>query len=161
MRAMPEFMTNLRAACLKLRGGVGTSGLLNPDMFRFKDIDNDKDIGKDLFMYRKEAVRRGMTMLDVDNNPSTMEDEDMMMSKGDASYESAWIDKLLGITDDNSDADGDNIEADNQQRRQSRHNSNCHQDLSRQGFCNSVNCMHFLFNCLLFSSPQFSFVAGI
>ena len=32
---MPEFMTNLRAACLKLRGGVGTSKLLNPDLFRF------------------------------------------------------------------------------------------------------------------------------
>ena len=31
---MPEFMTNLRAACLKLRGGVGNSGLLNPDLFR-------------------------------------------------------------------------------------------------------------------------------
>ena len=32
---MPEFMTNLRAACLKLRGGVGNSGLLNPDLFRY------------------------------------------------------------------------------------------------------------------------------
>ena len=35
VRAMPEFMTNLRAACLKLRGGVGNSGLLNPDLFRY------------------------------------------------------------------------------------------------------------------------------
>merc|ERR1719232_492148 len=107
VRAMPEFMTNLRAACLKLRGGVGNSCLLNPDMFR------------------KEAVRKGMTLLDVDNNPSTDVDDDLI-SKGDASYESAWIDKLLGDSDDNGDDEADAGHS----QGPSRHNS-CHQDNSR------------------------------
>ena len=129
MRAMPEFMTNLRAACLKLRGGVGNSGLLNPDMFR------------------KEALKKGMTMLDVDNNESSDVDDELMISKGDASYESAWIDKLLGITDDDDDQDDvDGDEGGNQ--RQSRHNS-YHPDPTRQG-ANICNEMFILFYCMTF-----------
>lgn len=113
VRAMPEFMTNLRAACLKLRGGVGNSCLLNPDIFR------------------KEAVNRGMTMLDVDNNPSK-DVPDEMISKGDACYESAWIDKLLGDSDVEDDE-----ETVIQSRRQSHRSQNhqnrdsCYQDNSR------------------------------
>ena len=110
VRAMPEFMTNLRAACLKLRGGVGSSKLLNPDLFR------------------KEAVRRGFTMLDVDNNPDVDPVPDELISKGDASYESAWIDKLLGNSDAEDDEPGQvAIEA----VGQPRHNS-CQPDISRQ-----------------------------
>ena len=110
VRAMPEFMTNLRAACLKLRGGVGSSKLLNPDLFR------------------KEAVRRGFTMLDVDNNPDVDPVPDELISKGDASYESAWIDKLLGNSDAEDDEPG---QVASEARGQSRHNS-CQPDISRQ-----------------------------
>ena len=76
VRAMPEFMTNLRVACLKLRGGVGNSTLLNPDLFR------------------KEAVRRGISVFESDSNCNEVPED--QISKGDAGYQSAWIDKLLG-----------------------------------------------------------------
>ena len=126
VRAMPEFMTNLRAACLKLRGGVGNSCLLNPDMFR------------------KEAVRKGMTLLDVDNNPSTDVDDDLI-SKGDASYESAWIDKLLGDPDDDGDDEADAGHS----QGPSRHNS-CHQDNSRQDFKQKFGILYFCMILFLF-----------
>ena len=121
VRAMPEFMTNLRAACLKLRGGVGSSKLLNPDLFR------------------KEAVRRGFTMLDVDNNPDVDPVPDELISKGDASYESAWIDKLLGNSDAEDDEPGQVV---SEARGQSRHNS-CQPDISRQD--NTTFCGIFCF----------------
>ena len=73
---MPEFMTNLRVACLKLRGGVGNSSLLNPDLFR------------------KEAVRRGISVFEGDSNCNEVTED--QISRGDAGYQSAWIDKLLG-----------------------------------------------------------------
>lgn len=125
VRAMPEFMTNLRAACLKLRGGVGSSKLLNPDLFR------------------KEAVRRGFTMLDVDNNPDVDPVPDELISKGDASYESAWIDKLLGNSDAEDDEPG---QVASEARGQSRHNS-CQPDISRQD--NKSRGIFFLF-CMFY-----------
>ena len=79
---------------------------------------------------RKEAVKRGFTMVDVDNNPSTDLAEDDLLSKGEASYESAWIAKLLGDSEDEEEA-GLGLAA---ARGQSRHNS-CHQQqdsVSRQ-----------------------------
>ena len=63
VRAMPEFMTNLRVACLKLRGGVGNSTLLNPDLFR------------------KEAVRRGISVFESDSNCNEVPED--QISKGD------------------------------------------------------------------------------
>ena len=83
VRAMPEFMTNLRVACLKLRGGVGNSSLLNPDLFR------------------KEAVRRGISVFEGDSNCNEVPEE--QISKGDAGYQSAWIDKLLGDCEDSEE----------------------------------------------------------
>ena len=69
-------MTNLRVACLKLRGGVGNSSLLNPDVFR------------------RAAVRRGISVFEGDSNCNEVTED--QISKGDAGYQSAWIDKLLG-----------------------------------------------------------------
>ena len=89
------------------------TGLLNPEIFR------------------KEAVRCGMTMLDVDNNPSTdtgAHQEDMV-SKGDACYESAWIDKLLGDSDPEDEDHGADV-VDNVRRPS--HRDSCHQDNTRQ-----------------------------
>ena len=67
-------------------------------------------------------------MVDVDNNPSTDLAEDELLSKGEASYESAWIAKLLGDSEDEEEASLGLA------RGQSRHNS-CHQQqdsVSRQ-----------------------------
>ena len=80
---MPEFMTNLRVACLKLRGGVGNSSLLNPDLFR------------------REAVRRGISVFEGDSNCNEVTED--QISRGDAGYQSAWIDKLLGECEDSED----------------------------------------------------------
>ena len=80
---MPEFMTNLRVACLKLRGGVGNSSLLNPDLFR------------------REAVRRGISVFEGDSNCNEVTED--QISRGDAGYQSAWIDKLLGDCEDSED----------------------------------------------------------
>ena len=80
------------------------------------------------YSFRKEAVKRGFTMVDVDNNPSTDLAEDELLSKGEASYESAWIAKLLGDSEDEEEASLGLA------RGQSRHNS-CHQQqdsVSRQ-----------------------------
>ena len=51
-----------------------------------------------------------------------------LISKGDASYESAWIDKLLGNSDTEDDEPG---QVASEARGQSRHNS-CQPDISRQ-----------------------------
>ena len=83
VRAMPDFMSNLRVACLKLRGGVGNSSLLNPDLFR------------------KEAVRRGISVFEGDSNCNEVPED--QISKGDAGYQSAWIDKLLGDCEDSEE----------------------------------------------------------
>ena len=80
---MPEFMTNLRVACLKLRGGVGNSSLLNPDLFR------------------REAVRRGISVFEGDSNCNEVTED--QISRGDAGYQSAWIDKLLGDCEDSEE----------------------------------------------------------
>ena len=79
VRAMPEFMTNLRVACLKLRAG-GNSALLNPDLFRVA------------------AVKRGISVFEGDSNCNELVEEEI--SKGDAGYNCAWIDKLLGDSDE-------------------------------------------------------------
>ena len=70
-----------------------------------------------------------MTLLDVDNNPSTDVNEDDLISKGDASYESAWIDKLLGDSDEEGDDEADAGHG----QEPSRHNS-CQQEHSRQDY---------------------------
>ena len=80
---MPEFMINLRVACLKLRGGVGNSSLLNPDVFR------------------KAAVRRGISVFEGDSNCNEVPED--QISRGDAGYQSAWIDKLLGDCEDSEE----------------------------------------------------------
>ena len=67
-------------------------------------------------------------MLDVDNNPDVDPVPDELISKGDASYESAWIDKLLGNSDAEDDEPG---QVASEALGQSRHNS-CQPDISRQ-----------------------------
>ena len=114
VRAMPEFMTNLRVACLKLRGGVGNSTLLNPDLFR------------------KEAVRRGISVFESDSNCNEVPED--QISKGDAGYQSAWIDKLLGDCEESeagSDQSGSDTTGHLGQSRE--------QERSRQGI---VNLLH-------------------
>ena len=116
VRAMPEFMTNLRVACLKLRGGVGNSKLLNPDLFR------------------KEAVKRGISVFEGDSNCNELlEDE---ISKGDAGYNCAWIDKLLG--------DSEESEAWSEQTEPSRHPS-LQQERTRQGIVIAAQLFYFTY----------------
>jgi len=87
VRTMPEFMTNLRAACIKLRGALASAELPKPDVFRRNALLRDQNVfdhaGKD----------------DID----TLEEN---ISKGDAAYESAWIDKLLKDSDESSSEGG-------------------------------------------------------
>ena len=80
VRTMPEFMTNLRAACLKLRGAVASAELPKPELFRRDALLRDEG----LFEHPGE---------DVDAVEESV-------SKGDAAYESAWIDKLLKDSDE-------------------------------------------------------------
>ena len=113
---MPEFMTNLRVACLKLRGGVGNSSLLNPDLFR------------------REAVRRGISVFEGDSNCNEVTED--QISRGDAGYQSAWIDKLLGDCEDSEEgSDQSGLDA-------TRHvGQSREQERSRQGivtFCTII-----------------------
>ena len=85
-----------------------------------------------------------MTLLDVDNNPSRDVDDDLI-SKGDASYESAWIDKLLGDPDDDGDDEADAGHS----QGPSRHNS-CQQDNSRQDFKQNFGILYFCMILFLF-----------
>ena len=80
VRAMPEFMTNLRAACLKLRGAVLSAELPKPDFFR------------------KDALLREEGLFELIGDHVDAAEENV--SKGDAAYESAWIDKLLKDSDE-------------------------------------------------------------
>jgi len=81
VRTMPEFMTNLRAACIKLRGALASAELPKPDVFRrnalLKDCGVFELTGRDYVDAADESI-----------------------SKGDAAYESAWIDKLLKDSDE-------------------------------------------------------------
>jgi len=74
VRTMPEFMTNLRAACVKLRGSVSSIGLPKPEIFK------------------KNASLRNINTFDESKKKEEFID--------DASYESAWIDKLLKDSDE-------------------------------------------------------------
>ena len=125
VRAMPEFMTNLRVACLKLRGGVGNSALLNPDLFR------------------KEAVKRGISLFEGDTNCNELPED--QISKGDAGYNCAWIDKLLG--------DSDESEAEHAGLETSRRQPSLQQERTRQGivFCCTI----------IFISRPFSYFLAI
>ena len=76
---MPEFMTNLRAACLKLRGAVGNAVLPKPELFR------------------RDALLRNEGLFEYGGSEAALEE---CVSKGDAAYESAWIDKLLKDSDE-------------------------------------------------------------
>jgi len=76
---MPEFMTNLRAACVKLRGAVGNAALPKPEHFRSSALQRDERL-----------FEHGLTDEVLEEN----------VSKGDAAYESAWIDKLLKDSDE-------------------------------------------------------------
>jgi len=79
VRTMPEFMTNLRAACLKLRGAIGNAALPKPELFR------------------TAALRTAEGLFELAGAEAALEES---ISKGDASYESAWIDKLLKDSDE-------------------------------------------------------------
>ena len=106
-----------------------------------------------MHLFRREAVRRGFTMLDVDNNPDVDHVPEELISKGDASYESAWIDKLLGNSDVEDEEAG---EAAAEARAQSRHNS-CHQHIARQDYKQSgIFCFACFFIFLQFSVDGFS-----
>jgi len=70
VRAMPEFLSNLRAACLKLRGRVG-SVLPTPDLLQ------------------QRALTSQFSILSC-----TEEEEEVDLSRK-AEYETDWIDQLL------------------------------------------------------------------
>ena len=117
---MPEFMTNLRVACLKLRGGVGNSSLLNPDLFR------------------SEAVRRGISVFEGDSNCNEVPED--QISKGDAGYQSAWIDKLLGECEEEDSEEGEEHSGQDTTRHVGQTGE---QERSRQGI---VHFLHHYFN---------------
>ena len=96
-------------------------------------------------------------MVDVDNNPSTDLAEEDLLSKGEASYESAWIAKLLGDSEDEEEASL-GLAA----RGQSRHNS-CHQQqdsVSRQdstiGLFTFLSFLYILLLKLYYNTEKFS-----
>jgi len=89
VRTMPEFMTNLRAACLKLRGALASTELPRPEIFRREALSRDN----------KEVFE-----LSEDSGDALEEN----ISKGDAAYESAWIDKLLKDSDESESESGEN-----------------------------------------------------
>jgi len=87
VRTMPEFMTNLRAACIKLRGALASAELPKPDVFRRDALLKDHGVFE---------LSAGDSVDAVDEN----------ISKGDAAYESAWIDKLLKDSDESGSEEG-------------------------------------------------------
>jgi len=87
VRTMPEFMTNLRAACIKLRGALVSAELPKPDVLRRDALLRDQNIFD-------QAGRDNLDALEEN------------ISKGDAAYESAWIDKLLKDSDESSSEGG-------------------------------------------------------
>lgn len=89
VRTMPEFMTNLRAACLKLRGALASTELPKPEIFRREALTRDN---------------KGVFELPEDSGDALEEN----ISKGDAAYESAWIDKLLKDSDESESESGEN-----------------------------------------------------
>jgi len=88
---MPEFMTNLRAACHLLRGAVKNSDLPKPEFFR------------------KAAALTNEGLFECPNNEDE-NDLEACISKGDAAYESAWIDKLLKDSDDSQSETDDHLD---------------------------------------------------
>ena len=78
---MPEFMTNLRAACIKLRGALASAELPKPDVFR------------------RNALLKDCGVFELTGG-DYVDAADESISKGDAAYESAWIDKLLKDCDE-------------------------------------------------------------
>ena len=75
VRAMPEFLSNLRAACLKLRGRVGSVSP-TPDLLQ------------------QRALTSQFSILSCTEEEEVVEEEEVDQSRK-AEYETDWIDQLL------------------------------------------------------------------